>query len=330
MNTLPAICSYEDRPENMVGWKLLLASLARHSPSLPIYLFSKEFPESFKQWIENQGYAVNLIPLNSRNLLGWNNKPLVIQHMFSLGIERILWVDSDIIVTRDVIPRLKQIPEQAVAVTLENGRFDERRVTCHGLEVARRFKGNLNTSLIHVHQRYHAELIEQWRKTLESPYFQEIQLLSHEERPVYCWSEQDVFAGLLCAKIPGGFANLDLEFFALNKDIVHAGSPYRLKARLLLSCGSSPLFLHAQGFKPWCLKKGDKATLEEIQVELSLYLHEAKPYTSQLDEEAPWIYPRSFRGKLFHALFLGNPHLRGVPPLLLSDLKSFFGKLLNR
>ncbi len=321
--TPPAICSYEDRRENFIGWKLLLMSLGRHSSGLKVCLFSRTFPEEFRSWVQRRAINVDLIELEESELLGWNVKPLVVEKMFAAGHQRVLWVDSDILITGDILPRLEAIPEASIAVTLENGTFDERRVTCHGMEVGRRFDGNLNTCLIHIHRHYHEELIASWKALLKGPAFLERQAMSNEERPIFCWSEQDVLAGLLCGKPPRGFSSLELDLICLHREIIHVGSPYRIKARLGSPFRSKPFFLHAQGLKPWSISSEGKGTLRELQTKLSLYCHEARKYAVDLEEDPSWMLPFFPQERFLNALFLGNPHLRGIPLMMAADLKDW-------
>jgi hypothetical protein len=59
-----------------------------------------------------------------------------------------------------------------VGVAEENGRFDDRRVTFHGLQVGRRFARNLNTSLILRQRRHHRLLVARWQELLRGELFQ--------------------------------------------------------------------------------------------------------------------------------------------------------------
>ena len=191
------------------------------------------------------------------------------------------------------------------------------------MEVGRRFKGNPNTCLIHVHRDFHGDLIARWKELLRGPAFLERQAMSNEERPIYCWSEQDVLAGLLCGKSPGGFSDLEINLIRLHREIIHVGGPYRIKARLGSPFRSKPFFLHAQGLKPWCISSEGKGTLKELQTKLSLYCHEAQKYAVDLEEDTSWMLPFFRPERFLNALFLGNPHLRGIPLMVTADLKDW-------
>ena len=319
-DNLPILCSYENRADSMVGWKLLSLSLQRHSPSLRLVLFSRYFPPCFVAWHGRRAPAVRMVQIDSDKLLNWNMKPTVFRHLFAEGYERVFWVDSDVLVTRDIRPRLQQIPDAAVAVGEENGRFDDRRVTFHGFEVGRRFARNPNTSLLLLQRRHHQPLVARWAELMEREPFQAIQGRGHAERPIYCWSEQDVFTGLLGAAGERGFAHLPVDLFALDRDVIHTASPHRLKARLRRIRGDFPPFVHAQGRKPWQLDRKREPSLADVQIELSPFLTVARDYRAELDEAAPWLFPHSGPARLLRALALGHPHYQGIPAMVLSDL----------
>lgn len=321
-----ALCTYENRSQNLIGLKLLCLSVERHNLGLELYIFSDQFSQHLRQWIEERTKQVTLIELQSDRALTWDAKPLVMLEMFKMGHRRVLWIDTDIIVTQDISKVIADIPEGALGVSEEQGSFDPRRVTCHGMEVGRAIESSLNTCLVYCSQQQ-LPLLKRWADLMDGENFRRNQALPGETRPAYIWSDQDVLSGIVCGKPPEGFSEMPLHFFGVNQVITHTAAAYRLKARLRRCFRPFVPFVHTNGHKPWYSLDERHRRLDMLGVELSLYSRAAEAFADDLeDEERRWILPRSFSARLCHVLALGNPHLRGAFPMILSDLRRSFGR----
>jgi len=315
-----ALCTYENRPENFIGLKLLCLSVNRHNPGVAFFLYSNYFPPSLQEWVQDETQDVTLVEFSSERPMRWNVKPLVMLDMLTRGHSRVLWIDTDIIVTQNISQLMNPIPSGTLGIAEEQGSFDQRRVSCHSMEVGRKFSTSVNTGLIYIGNE-HNPLLERWTTIMEGEFFQRHLALPDEERPAYIWSDQDVLSGLLCAKAPEGFSEMPTQFFRVNEVIIHTAAAYRLKARLRHCIRPLAPFVHTNGHKPWYTLDDPHRRLEMLGVELSLYNHTARRYANALtNEECEWISPRTLAARVCNLLVLGNPHLRGALPMILNDI----------
>ncbi|MDA0349737.1 MAG: hypothetical protein O3C43_21925 [Verrucomicrobia bacterium] len=315
-----SLCAYENRTENVIGLKLLCLSVNRHNPGVALFLYSDHFPQSLRKWVQSETQNVTLVELSSGRPMTWDVKPQILLDMLARGHRRVLWIDSDIIVTQNISKFLDAIPTGTLGVGEEQGSFDPRRVSCLGMEVGREFSSKVNSCLICVGEEHRA-LLERWSNIMEGEFFQKLQALPGELRPAYIGSDQDVLSGLLCSKAPEGFSDLPTQFFSVNEVITHAAAAYRIRARLRRCMRPLVPFVHTNGHKPWYSLDDQHRRLEMLGVELSLYNHAARPYANALSQgELHWISPRSLAARVCNLLVLGNPHLRGAFPMILSDV----------
>src|SRR5262249_15753951 len=109
-------CVAEDRKSCEPCLKLLLLSLRRHIPEVPISLFYPPATESFMGWMK-KCRQVRLQGKPLKNGYGWNVKPLAIMHLLEEGYDEVIWIDSDVIVNRDLFPVFSNLAGNTVVVT---------------------------------------------------------------------------------------------------------------------------------------------------------------------------------------------------------------------
>src|SRR4051794_30189887 len=94
----PVICIADDRASCEPGIRILIASLAEHSPSLRIELFYPPADQSFTAWASKfPNVAVNPPGLDGP-WAGFNIKPAALIGLLDRGFDNLLWIDTDIVV----------------------------------------------------------------------------------------------------------------------------------------------------------------------------------------------------------------------------------------
>ena len=110
------ICLAEDRKVCEVALKLLLLALKTNTADVPIVFFYPPADKQFCDWLaalnhENVSLRTRPIP----DAYGWNNKPHALLTLLGEGASEVIWIDTDILVTKRIelaFARLK--PEDLV------------------------------------------------------------------------------------------------------------------------------------------------------------------------------------------------------------------------
>lgn len=321
--------SYEDRLNLLDGLKLLCLSFSKHCPDEHLKLFFPEIPLVFIEWIEQKQLRnIELIEIESE-VSGWSVKTELLINCLEQGFEEVIWVDSDIILTGDIIQIVDQQKDESIILANCPGISDERRATIWKLKVCRSFDFLINTCFIRV-TSYHKELLSAWRSLIYSPKFQSIQRTKFKNRPSYLFGDQDLLEGLLMSE---DFCSIPVNFTRHGHEIIHASNIYSIRDRLkvvfnYLKTGKYPVMFHAHGIKPWMLihRKSSSSNLSDVLVELSPFIKAATPYKDLLESDTTWIKPRTLLGKLCNLISFYNPHLRGIPILIFIRLRDRLSK----
>lgn len=317
------ICTYEDRPMALTGLKLLVLSVTRHCPDLEIHAFAPVFDEGFRSWARRYS-NLRLLPSPTAGLLGWNVKPTLLADRLDAGFEEVVWLDSDIVITRDFRRSWGTLARDVCVVAEEfrwpnGGDSSATRTRALGLERGRVFGRAINSGVIRVTPA-HRSLVTRWAALLAHPDYQAAQARPIGDRPLHQKSDQDVLAGLLGSKT---FADIPVRRLSPPHDILYCGwdmyESYPLRDRLVNATGGLPPLVHAIGLqKPWF-----PAIATRKSAGLSPYCAAAVSYEKDLGEPATWMRPRTPVARLLHALALGNPGLRDLPAALAVRLRTF-------
>ena len=172
------ICIAEDRKSYEVSLKLLLLSLTRHCPDFSIVLFYQPADEKFISWLSrcpqvSCGQAASATP----GAITSSQKRFC--HCSRAEYDDVLWLDSDIIVTRDFRYLLGNLTPRTIVLTEEAAIDGDRdpdglRARLWGLEIGRVFDITVNTALIRV-TRDHIRLLEEWVNYLETDVYKDAQ-----------------------------------------------------------------------------------------------------------------------------------------------------------
>ncbi|HEX3698275.1 MAG TPA: hypothetical protein VH374_23085 [Polyangia bacterium] len=315
------ICTYEDRPADFIGVKLLVASLGRHLPDVPIHVACPAPDEGLRKWLLGRPNVV-LDTAAAPGLRGWNVKAGLLLRLIDAGHREVIWIDSDVIVAGDFRPLIADTT--SVIVTQEkcwNGPKDNMlRTRGWNLPVGRKLPDLINSAFLRVTSE-HRPLLLAWIALMKTEIYQEAQTMPFERRPIHLISDQDVLGAVLGSQ---EFAHLPVRFLARGRDIIHDfQGGYSASDRISNLFRAMPPLVHAQGHKPWRFPDKPRLIREPrhyyrfTQVESSPYSYLARQYRHALPEFPAFFEVRSLPGKMLGALSLHNLHIHGLPHALL-------------
>lgn len=311
------VCAYEDRPNCYVGLKLLVLSLAKHCPGLPVHVYLPQTAIEFRRWASGRPTVEYILPLPSTEFTGWDVKPGILLDCLAQGHDEVWWMDSDLLATRDwrrVIPELESdrlvIAEERASAP---GHDSPERTIRLGLTPARTFRRTMCACVLRVTTE-HKTLLREWQEGLRSADYRHQQQLDFDNRDWALGSDQEVLVGLLGST---RFAHIAVHTLRSGREIAQCfcGGGYAVPDRIRNMGRGLPALVHAQGPKPWELQG-------VLFAELSPYSWAALEYSDQLGELTEWIQPRRPLAKFLQRVSSGNPNLRDLPCALWAGLKA--------
>jgi hypothetical protein len=322
------VCIAENRPGFQPSVKLLLMSLTRHCPNLSIRLFFSAAKEEFVSWVKQYEHVkLDVDPLPTA--YSHNVKPQALLHMMDEGYDDIVWIDSDIIVARDISHLFHKLAPEVLVITEEamcRSRYDPDglRARLWGFKLARIHPFVLNTGVIRV-TKSHRAFLSRWRELLEAGQYARFQRLNWRCRPLHMIGDQDVLTALLASE---EFANVPLKILERGKDIIqYFGSHgYTVSERFSNVWIGGPTFIHSQGPKPWIHDwhrrpgRGVRESWEMLHLDLSPYTLAARKYRDNLGCDASWMRSHSILSSFLRGLGLWYPPLVGLPFAAAADL----------
>jgi hypothetical protein len=320
------LCTYEDRPDDLIGVRLLVSSLGRHVPGVPVHVACPSPDAELARWLRGRP-NVTLDTSRDDSLRGWNVKAGLLLRLLDAGHPEVTWIDSDVIAAGDFRPLVSDATSLIVTEELcRNGPKENRlRTEGWGLPVGRALPHLINSAFLRVTQA-HRPLLLAWIALMKTDAYQASQRVPFEQRPIHMISDQDVLSALLGAQ---EFAHLPVKFFARGRDIIHdIKGGYAPSHRIANLFRPMPPLVHAQGTKPW--RYPDKPPLLRepgryyrfTQVEGSPYPYVAREYRAELRELSefpPFLEVRSLPGRAVAGLVRHNLHLHGLPQALVDN-----------
>lgn len=318
-----SVCIAEDRATCEPALRILVASLARHCPGLGVHLFCPNATDAFRTWLTGFAQCV----LNPWALDGarakYDIKPLALLTLLEHGEEEVVWIDSDILVTRDFRPLLAATPLDTIAVAEEalvDGHQDPGglRARLWNLPVGRELPFTLNTGIVRVGQAHRA-LLGAWHEALGTAAYREAQAAPWYERPPHLAGDQEVLTALLSSE---QFAAIPILFLRRGRDIVQffGSAGYTVAERLRHLRSGMPSFVHSLGFRPWWPvpppRSGWSARFTYLYTALSPYTVLARDYADAL-EDPRWLAPPTLAARM---LTTASPPLTGLPLALVADV----------
>jgi hypothetical protein len=317
-----AFCLSEDRADHETGLRLAILSLAKYCPGASTYVYKPPSASSFAEWV--RGFPqVTWFPHRPPQSNGWNCKPHALKPLLDRGHREAVWLDADIVVTRDCRGIFEALDESVLAATQEPASLGYQgtalRTRGWKLELGRELPFTLNSSVLRV-TSHHISLLDRWIDLLNRSEYIACQQLPLEERQIHMAGDQDVLNALVGS---AEFAGIPLHVFRSAVDIIHAGGGlgYSTGERLRGVFRRKPTFIHATAGKPWLWLGGEPYWSRQdffcwhrrLLQETSPYLFEARRYRSQLGEDSRWMDWRTGTGTVLRLVGFGHFALRGLP-----------------
>jgi hypothetical protein len=326
------ICVNEDREAWEPSLRVVLASLGLHCPGRAISLFYPFANEAFRRWLS--GYPqVRLQADGLRNGYGWNVKPQAILQLLDAGFDEVIWIDSDMFVTRDIRPLFDGLDEAVFVATEQTCALDRndhdgagRRAQLWDLAVGRVLPNALNSGVLRVTKR-HYPLMKRWWELLQSEEYQMWQRKEKDmgKRPIHMQGDQDVLTALLTST---EFAHIPLKTLRRSKHIVQFDGVwgYTTAERLRNLLGDGPTFIHSMGCKPWVARWksarhiGLTEYLKMVYVDVSPYTLASSKFKKDLGCDTNWIGAHYRFSAILRALAMQHPVLTGLPMAVFLDI----------
>jgi len=321
------ICVAEDRKSCEHALKLLLISLSRHNAGTPVVVFYPPADQTLIDWIRTLDFEnISVRTTWPRGALGWNIKPHKMLDLLNEGHHEVLWIDSDVLATKNVFVALGELQDDTLVAAEEclqnQNETKALRARLWGFSVKREFPFPLNSGVMRVTQA-HVPLLARWKELLESPKYQDAQRQPMSARPRHMFSDQDVLTALLCSE---GFHNIPVKVLRRGYDIIqyYGEMGFTLAERIICLLKGMPTFLHQQGSKPWHADPHEK--LKGLRGRFVTAYLDLSPYTAVAVGLIampiyPWMRPRSKFSSILRAIGLGSPPLTGLPLAVVFDLE---------
>lgn len=320
------ICLAEDREVCEPSLKLLLLSLSMHCSEIAVNLFYPPAKDGFLTWIKKCPQA-RLQTDHLTNGYGWNVKPQAIMRMIDQGFDEVIWIDSDVIVNRNILHVFAKLRSDTF-VAAEDALGDDRddrnalRARLWGFPVGRVLPFGLNTGVLRV-TKDHYRLMEQWWNLLQSNVYQDFQKREWGQRPVHMLGDQDVLTALLTSK---QFSEIPIHILRRGKHVLQFNGVYgyTVAERMRKLLGDGPTFIHQFGHKPWSDRwrpsTGLREYIKKVYLDLSPYTLSAMQFRRELECDTKWMEPHCMLSRIFRALGMGQSALAGLPMAAFLDL----------
>ena len=325
------VCVAEDRQACEPCLKLLLTSLGLHSPQVPINLFYPIANEEFLRWVSAYR-QVRLQTDRLKNGYGWNVKPQAIMRLLDAGFDEVIWIDSDVLVTRDIRLLFHSLDDTAFVATehtLAPERHDEMglRAQLWNLSVGRVLSEALSSGVIRV-TRKHYRLMERWWELLQSDAYQNSQQEEWSKRPIHMLGDQDVLTALLTST---EFAQIPLTVLRRGKHIIQFDGVwgYTTADRTRNLLGDGPTFIHSGAGKPWatCWEAERPTNLRDylkmVYLDVSPYTLSSLRFSGDLGCDTSWMRAHYRLSSMLRLLAMRHPALTGLPMAIPADIARF-------
>jgi hypothetical protein len=312
------VVTYEDRPGEVTGLRLLLLSLRRHCPEVAVDVFVPRRDANFDQWAARfENVHLHVVERGERK--GFNVKPGLLRRVLEQGASEAVWMDSDVLVVRDFRQWRCAAPSESLIIAEDRfgapspGRSSYARAW--GFPVGREMPRLLNACVVRALPA-HMPLLRAWDSLLGHEHYVAAQEIHWSKRPSHMFGDQEVLSALLESR---EFARVPLCFLRRGRDIVHCFEHQGYPAHQMIAnvvTGNRPLLVHSQGAKPWRPDLASRGYLDT-----STYTLLARQYVSELGEDASWREPRSTASRIARRIFRDDPWTTGIPVALATELR---------
>ncbi|GFE68196.1 hypothetical protein [Chroococcus sp. FPU101] len=340
-------CVAENRQDCEIGLRYLLITFRRFCPEGRIAVFYPEPCDTFKNWLTKIPQAEHIsdfpdVPKNA----GWNCKPYALLSLLERGEEEVIWLDSDIMLTRDPSPLFTDLSLETLVAAQEplSQPYQGTEIRTNGwnLPVGRSLPWTLNSCVVRV-TSYHIPLLKKWIELLNHPEYITSASLPIAQRPIHLLGDQDVLGALVGAT---EFADFPVYYLRSGINVIHCGGAlgYSLRERFIGLFKSIPTFIHGIGCKPWIMFHENHTPrfcwypgLRRLLVETSPYMALCRSYESEVEfhtlpawlGNGSWLHRHSCVGLFFRVIGLGHHALRGLPLTAIATVVDPLKKWLN-
>lgn len=317
---MTTVCVAEDRPTEEVGIRLLLVSIRLHWPEVKVVLYRPDPNDDLVRWLK--GFRnVEVIPSCPTGANSWNCKPHALLPLLESGHSEVIWLDSDIILSRSCRSLFAGLSPETLVITEEQVSSRQQGTECRTrgwcLPVGRPRSVSVNTCVLRV-TRHHIPLLKKWIEFLSRDEYRSAQKQPLAERPVHLLSDQDVLGALVGSQ---EFATVPVHCIRRGVDIIHSGGAlaYSFGERVRGLFGPIPPFIHGQGAKPWWMfdpaagLTGRFWTMRRLLQEVSPYMALARKLRGEVGLPMAWLDRPSMFGRICRAIGFGHFALRGMP-----------------
>jgi hypothetical protein len=312
------VCLYEDRPNQVAGLKILLLTLKRYCPTWPIRLRFPGIEDPFRAWLKRfPQLTLFEEPLPSSG--SYNVKPAILLDGLATGADACLWLDTDVFVNGS-LDFIAAVPPATIVVTQDPWEYPDgstHRCATWGLVSGRSLPGPLNSATVRV-TRHHEELLHAWQRVIGTEAYLAEQAKPTEQRNQHMLGDQDALSALLASK---EFCYIPVKRLMHTNEILqhHGAGAYGPMQRWSNLIHGMPPLIHAMGtVKPWKMPErpgllsSPRDYYERTYLELSPYVHSARQYRSELEEDAGWLDTRTFAAMVGTLAAFNWPALKGL------------------
>jgi hypothetical protein len=271
------IIAQEGRPEGMVGLRLLVASLARHDPGVPMHAYvPSEMVAEVDAWVRQIHPRGRAVAFDTD--IGWGCKPAALLQALD-GLprpdQRAVWIDADILSVAS-LRKLGQLPTDVFLMAEETTHHDNPMVrdrqAALGLTPGDPRVTTLSSCVVGVTAQ-HRRILEAYDRGVRTDLFASMQTRPWRERLLP--GDQEVLEAVVCS---GEFRNTPLHVLRNHNEMVQATYVRRRPIDGHRPGQAPPLLVHATGdLKPW-RTAGTRLTKEAFP-----YFDHARGYLDQLD-----------------------------------------------
>ena len=222
--------------------------------------------------------------------------------LLDAGFDEVIWIDSDVFVTRDIRPLFDALDE-AVFVATEHtctpDRYDRdgagRRAQLWQFSVGRVLPASLNSGVLRVTRR-HYPLMKRWWELLQSDEYQRCQQKEKDvrKRPIHMQGDQDVLTALLTST---EFAHVPLKMLRRSKHIVQFDGVWgyttaeRLGICLAMDQRSFILWARKPWVAPWKSERRNdlREYLKMVYLDVSPYTLSSAKFRQGLGCDTNWM-----------------------------------------
>lgn len=264
------------RLDATAGLAVLIASLGKHMPDIPLFVFHTKPCDHLKKFANKHGPTCVFKQVDDVKYVSWYGKPNAILTAFDSGYERVCWLDADMVFTRDCTEMLFPI-ESAVLRTAQIPNalncIPERHAALFGAEPSFSLDTSIGSAVVSVSQR-HRTIIEKWSKTME-----EKTDIINQNRYLFGGDQEVLEAVIMNTR------DINLFISTIKNDIEHLHcSRGGIRKLLRVIFAEIPPIVHASPYKPWWPLDRSFEHWARAFLECIPYTIEARRYRNALNQ----------------------------------------------